>query len=76
MTHRPQSRRGDYRARADHSFLKAVQGVAQTVTSLTALAALIFTGLSLQQARNQNSIAEQGKITDRYRAAIDQLGSQ
>lgn len=48
---------------------------AQWVTSLVALAALVFTGLSLQQTRWQNHIAEQGQITDRYSTAIGQLGS-
>jgi Pentapeptide repeats (8 copies) len=45
------------------------------VTSAVALGALVFTGLSLQQTRVQNGIAEQGEITSRYSAAIDQLGS-
>ena len=46
------------------------------ITSLAAVGALVFTGLSLQQTRAQNAIAEQGQVTDRYTAAINQLGSQ
>jgi hypothetical protein len=45
------------------------------VTALTALGALIFTGLSLQTSRQQNAIAEQGQVTDRYVKAVGQLGS-
>ena len=47
----------------------------QFVTSTVALGALIFTGLSLQQTRAQNDIAEQGQITTRFSTAIDELGS-
>jgi hypothetical protein len=49
--------------------------VKQLAATVTALGALLFTGLSLQQSRAQNGIAEQGQITGRYTAAIDQLGS-
>jgi hypothetical protein len=45
------------------------------ITAITALAALVFTGLSLQQTRAQNAIAEQGQITDRYTRAVEQLAS-
>jgi hypothetical protein len=47
--------------------------IATSITAFTALAALVFTGLPLRSAREQNSIAEQGQITDRYTHAIDQL---
>ena len=46
------------------------------VTVITALGALLFTGLSLQQSRNQNAISQDGQITSRYTAAVEQLGSQ
>lgn len=48
---------------------------AAAITSLTAIAALLFTGLSLQQTREQNQLAESGQITDRFNAAITNLGS-
>jgi hypothetical protein len=44
-------------------------------TSLTAVAALFFTSKSIQATNNQLKIAEQGQITDRYNAAITNLGS-
>lgn len=45
------------------------------VTAFTAVAALIFTALSLGATRDQIGITEQGQITDRYTKAIDQLGT-
>lgn len=44
-------------------------------TGLAALAALIFTALSLQQTKAQLQVNEQGQITDRDAKAIEQLGS-
>jgi uncharacterized protein YjbI with pentapeptide repeats len=52
-----------------------VKQLGTSVTTLTALGALIFTGLALQESRTQNSISEQGQITGRYSSAVDQLGS-
>jgi hypothetical protein len=43
---------------------------------LAAVAALIFTALSVQATKSQLQIAEQGQITDRYNAAITNLGSR
>ena len=45
------------------------------VTAFTALAALVFTALSLRATRDQIGVTEQGQITDRYTKAIDQLGT-
>jgi uncharacterized protein YjbI with pentapeptide repeats len=45
------------------------------VTAFTALAALIFTGLSLWASRSQLAIAEEGQLTDRYSRAVDQIGA-
>jgi Pentapeptide repeats (8 copies) len=45
------------------------------LTSIAAVAALIFTAVSVQQTRGQLQITEQGQITDRYNAAITNLGS-
>ncbi|WP_179118223.1 pentapeptide repeat-containing protein [Saccharothrix sp. ALI-22-I] len=44
------------------------------ITALTALGALVFTGLSLNATRDQVAIAEQGQFTDRYTKAVEQLG--
>lgn len=46
------------------------------VSSLTAVAALIFTALSLQTTRQQISIDAQGEVTSRFTAAVNQLGSR
>ena len=50
--------------------------IASAVTALTAVAALLFTGLSLQQTRAQNQLAEAGQITDRFNAAVTNLASE
>ena len=50
--------------------------ISAMVTSLTALGALIFTGLSLQSSNHQNWISEQGQITDRYARSVEELGSK
>jgi hypothetical protein len=42
---------------------------------LAAVAALIFTALSVLATKEQLQIAAQGQITDRYNAAITNLGS-
>jgi Pentapeptide repeats (8 copies) len=49
--------------------------VTSLVTALTALAALVFTGLSLTANRAQVEVAQQGLITDRYTSAVGQLGT-
>jgi uncharacterized protein YjbI with pentapeptide repeats len=49
--------------------------VTSLVTALTALAALVFTGLSLSANRAQVEVAQQGLITDRYTSAVGQLGT-
>lgn len=48
--------------------------VTSVVTALTAVGALMFTGLSLNATRDQVTIAEQGQVTDRYTKAVEQLG--
>ncbi|WP_405934784.1 pentapeptide repeat-containing protein [Streptomyces longwoodensis] len=42
---------------------------------VTAIGALIFTGVSIQQVRLQNEVAESGQVTDRFNAAIGNLAS-
>ena len=56
--------------------------LATLVTAATAVGALIFNGISLQQSRaqinavqTQNLISEQGQITDRMTAALENVGS-
>jgi len=46
------------------------------VTGLTAIGALIFTGLSLRATQDQIMISEQGQLTDRFSKAVEQLGSK
>ena len=46
------------------------------LTSLAAVAALFFTSQSLRATNSQLRISEQGQITDRYNAAITNLGSR
>ena len=56
------------------------QAITAMITALTAIGALIFTGLSLNATRDQvaiaqsqNAITEQGQFTDRYTKAVEQL---
>ncbi|MFC0112365.1 hypothetical protein [Kibdelosporangium aridum] len=57
--------------------------LASLITAVTAIGALVFTGLSLNATRDQvavaqarHAVAEQGQFTERYSRAIDQLGRQ
>jgi uncharacterized protein YjbI with pentapeptide repeats len=50
--------------------------VTSLITAFTALAALVFTALSLSATRDQIAVSEQGQITDRYSTAITQLSTQ
>ena len=47
--------------------------VASLLAALAATAGVVFTGLSLQATRAQNAVIEQGRLTDRYGKAVDQL---
>jgi hypothetical protein len=54
--------------------------VTEAITALTAVGALVFTGLSLNATREQvaaahqqNKVFEQGQLTDRYTKAVEQL---
>jgi uncharacterized protein YjbI with pentapeptide repeats len=49
--------------------------ITSLVTSFTAVSALIFTALSLQASRDQNEVAQEGLITERYTRAVDQIGT-
>ncbi|MEV4317828.1 hypothetical protein [Actinocrispum sp. NPDC049592] len=50
--------------------------VTSLVTAITAVGALVFTGLSLNATRDQVAITEQGQFTDRYSKAVEQIGQQ
>jgi hypothetical protein len=65
MPHRRTSRR---RARRDLSQLPNL------ITALTAVGALVFTGLSLQATREQLDIAQTEQITERFTRAVEHLG--
>ncbi|WP_330301696.1 MULTISPECIES: pentapeptide repeat-containing protein [unclassified Streptomyces] len=49
--------------------------LAAALPGLTALVALLFTWMSVGQTRSELRIAEQGQITNRFNAAINNLGS-
>jgi uncharacterized protein YjbI with pentapeptide repeats len=49
--------------------------VTALLTSITAVGALVFTGLSLQASREQNTINSESQITNRYTQAVQLLGS-
>lgn len=57
-----------------------VQSIGTMITSLAAIGALVFTGLSLNATREQvaaahrqNDVAQQGQFTERYTKAVEQL---
>jgi hypothetical protein len=65
-----------------HRWRAGVTLTFQNLTGIAAVLALIFTGLQvratngqLQETKDQLQITEQGQITDRYNAAIANLGS-
>jgi uncharacterized protein YjbI with pentapeptide repeats len=45
------------------------------ISALTAVGALVFTGLSLRAVQHQVAIAERGQVTDRFTKAVDQLAN-
>ncbi|OLF04426.1 hypothetical protein BU204_37730 [Actinophytocola xanthii] len=50
--------------------------ITSLITAATAIGALVFTALSLQDSREQLGLAAQGQFTDRYSRAVEQLGQQ
>ncbi len=50
--------------------------LATTISALTAIGALVFTGLSLQQTQRQADIAERGLATERFAKAVEQLSNE
>ncbi|MER6581081.1 pentapeptide repeat-containing protein [Nonomuraea sp. NPDC001023] len=53
-----------------------ITAVAALGSSATAGFALIYTGDSVQQAREQLKLAEQGQTTERFGRAVEQLGNR
>jgi uncharacterized protein YjbI with pentapeptide repeats len=60
---------------ATRSLGDRAQAIGTILVGSAAVGALIFSGLSLNATNDQLHIAEQGQITDRYNAAITNLGS-
>lgn len=50
--------------------------ITSLISALTAVGALIFTALSLNAARDQVTVAQQGQFADRYSRAMEQLDHQ
>lgn len=57
------------RGRLDWSALGAV------MTGVAAVGALVFTGLSLKETRDQAALSEQAQLSERFARAVEQLGS-
>ena len=55
--------------------IQLVTLIAISLPGLAALAALVFTWLQVQQNAKQLDISEQGQITNRFNAAVTNLGS-
>ncbi|MEV6099214.1 hypothetical protein [Nocardia sp. NPDC051981] len=49
--------------------------IAPLATAAVAVAALWFSGQSLNQTKNQYALSEEGQITDRFGKSIEQIGS-
>jgi uncharacterized protein YjbI with pentapeptide repeats len=49
--------------------------VSAVVSTMTAAAALLFTGLSLRETQRQGEIAERGQVTDRFHRALDHFAN-
>ncbi|MGC5236899.1 pentapeptide repeat-containing protein [Streptomyces albogriseolus] len=51
-----------------------VQQAAGTLAALGTLAVIVFTWLSLQQVDNEHALTREGQVTDRYNAAVGNIG--
>jgi uncharacterized protein YjbI with pentapeptide repeats len=49
--------------------------LAQLLTAIATIAALLFTAQSLRATQSQIGLSEQGQLTDRFGKAVEQLGS-
>ncbi|XVV03023.1 pentapeptide repeat-containing protein [Actinosynnema sp. CA-248983] len=78
---RPRSLRPTREGDSERRATDRTTTITQSITALTAIGAVVFTGLSLDATREQvaavqkqNAVAEQGQFTDRYTRAVEQLG--
>ncbi|MGY1453782.1 pentapeptide repeat-containing protein [Streptomyces sp. SS8] len=51
-----------------------VQQAAGTLAALGTLAVIVFTWLSIQQVDNEHALTREGQVTDRYNAAVGNIG--
>ncbi|MFJ3164205.1 pentapeptide repeat-containing protein [Streptomyces kanasensis] len=51
-----------------------IQQAAGTLAALGTLAVIIFTWLSIQQVDNEHALTREGQVTDRYNAAVGNIG--
>ena len=58
-----------------YSMLDRIQAIGTLLVGLAAITALLFTWQSINVTNGQLQVAQQGQITDRYNAAITNLGS-
>ncbi|AWT47349.1 hypothetical protein DMT42_37355 [Streptomyces actuosus] len=81
LAHRRTDRHGrnrhgpDRRGEGGMSRAERISLVAAALPGLTALVALVFTWMSVEGTRAEVQIAEQGQITNRFNAAVRNLGS-
>lgn len=51
-----------------------IQQAANTLAALGTLAVILFTWLSIQQVDNEHALTREGQVTDRYNAAVTNIG--
>ncbi|BCL33436.1 pentapeptide repeat-containing protein [Streptomyces aurantiacus] len=51
-----------------------IQQAAGTLAALGTLAVIAFTWLSIQQVNNEHALTREGQVTDRYNAAVSNIG--
>lgn len=51
-----------------------IQQAAGTLAALGTLAVIVFTWLSIQQVDNEHALTREGQVTDRYNAAVGNIG--
>lgn len=53
-----------------------IQQAVGTLAALGTLAVIVFTWLSLQQVDNEHALTREGQVTDRYNAAVGNIGEK
>jgi hypothetical protein len=51
-----------------------IQEAAGTLAALSTLAVIVFTWLSIQQVDDEHALTREGQVTDRYNAAVTNIG--